>query len=286
MRISNRASRISPYTVIRSPDLPDFKNPPLHEVVLGVQFNAVRGYHQILSYEIWNLFRERFPVVQEQPALVPQFETFGLPSRQQLNFEMISGAMPARYWFIGPDSSELLQFQGDRLLHNWRKVDGAVEADYPRFEKMIEKFEVELRALENYFLATFKEKLVVNQCEVSYINHIFGEERRLPPKPTDWLSFLNFGDRLASEEFTLSLRDVVRADDGKPRARLHCDAASAANPQGQRLIQLTLTARGIPLGDTGIGGALAFLHDGRDRVVRLFAQATTARAHKVWQRVK
>ncbi len=54
----------------RRPDhLPDFAEPPLDEVVLGVQFEPVSGYSAVYAKDIWELFRSEFPKVQEQPIL-------------------------------------------------------------------------------------------------------------------------------------------------------------------------------------------------------------------------
>jgi uncharacterized protein (TIGR04255 family) len=68
---------------MRRPDhLPDFTDPPLDEVVLGVQFTPVPGYASVHSMKVWDLFRAEFPKVEELPALEPQFETFGGVSAQ------------------------------------------------------------------------------------------------------------------------------------------------------------------------------------------------------------
>ncbi len=79
--------------------------------------------------------------------------------------------MHDRFRFLSAKKDELIQFQADRLLHNWRKV-GDGSNTYPRFEKMIESFETELQAFESYISSLASQKLTINQCEVSYINHI------------------------------------------------------------------------------------------------------------------
>ena len=59
----------------RPDHLPDFRKPPLNEVVLGVQFNEPAGYRLIRAFEVWSLFREVYPEVHEQPPLAPIVET-------------------------------------------------------------------------------------------------------------------------------------------------------------------------------------------------------------------
>ena len=61
----------------RPEHLPDFESPPLDELVLGVQFSPLPGYSAVFAKDVWGLFRQQFPRVEEKPALDPVFETFG-----------------------------------------------------------------------------------------------------------------------------------------------------------------------------------------------------------------
>lgn len=71
-------------TLPRPDHLPDFRTPPLNEVVVGVQFAPARGYQQILAGEVWELYRAQFPTVEEMPPIPPAFETFGLSAGARL----------------------------------------------------------------------------------------------------------------------------------------------------------------------------------------------------------
>lgn len=267
--------------MMRPSDLPDFQNPPLNEVVIGVQFNAVRGYQQIFAKDVWELFRSEFPRVQELPALAPTFETFGLPQRQQINFGFMTGAQHDRFWFLTKNEEELIQFQNDRLLHNWRKV-GDRTNDYPRFERMIERFSSEISRLSEYMHSRWAETPQINQCEISYVNHLprdgdSGDENE------HWLRFLTFGSRVP-EDYNVAFREVIYSKDGKPSARLICDVNSAIDDKGRKIVILTLTVRGAPKHPT-VESALEFLKNGREIVVRAFADLTTESAHKAWERI-
>ncbi|MBK6702793.1 MAG: hypothetical protein IPG56_02750 [Caulobacteraceae bacterium] len=57
--------------------LPEFKNSPLTEVVLSVQFAPLVNYRGTNAFEVWSLFREEFSQLEEHPPLPQQFETFG-----------------------------------------------------------------------------------------------------------------------------------------------------------------------------------------------------------------
>ena len=272
--------------VIKRPDnLPDFRSPPLNEVVLGVQFAPPSGYQQIFAGEVWRLFKDKYPQVQEQAPLTPVFETFGLPSSPftgQLSLGLMSGAMHNRFWFLREEGDELIQFQQDRLLHNWRKVADEI-SEYPRFEHMIGKLCEELEQLEFYMNGIAPQTLNINQCEVSYINHILVDvDSEL--NAANWLSFFKF-EHNQPEDFNLSFREVILDSAGKPQGRLTVDAVIGLNQNGQKIIQLNLSARGAPK-KADIDSAQDFICLGRELIVNRFAELTTDFAHKKWGRIK
>ena len=267
-------------TNTRPDHLPDFGKPPLNEVALGVQFSPPIGYLQIRSGEVWSLFKSDYPVVQEQPPLEPAFETFGLQYGQfggRIGF--FSGAMHNRFWFLRNDGDELVQFQQDRLLHNWRKV-GDQTNEYPRFEQMIERFGAEVRRLQTYFSTLSPQALVINQCEVSYINHI--EVGTGPLNLSTWLRGMVI-EGVEFDDVNIGLREVIRGENGQPIGRITYEVAAGFKPDGKRIIVLNLTARGAPKG-TDIDSALQFIALGRELIVLRFAQVTTEGAHKAWER--
>lgn len=269
----------------RPEDLPDFRKPPLNEVVLGVQFTPVLGYQQIRAGEVWALFRDEFPNVRELPALPPSFETFGPagPVISQINFQLVSGPTYNRFWFLSQNGEELIQFQLDRLLHNWRKV-GDQTNPYPRFELIIGKFEKELVAIQDYFSRLYSSKLAITQCEVSYINHILFVDQLASISAGEWIRFFDFGS-IEPDDFSFNCRWTISAASGRPQGRLICEASTAVNQTGHEMIVLTLTARGVPLA-ANIPAALDFLKMGRELIVKRFAGITTDSAHRQWERVQ
>jgi uncharacterized protein (TIGR04255 family) len=265
--------------VQRPPYLPDFRSPPLDEVVLGVQFAPVPGYLSIHAGHVWDLFREEFPHVQEHPPLAPTFETFGLPQAGQISFGITTTVPHSRFWFLSKGKDELIQFQNDRILHNWRKI-GDRANKYPRFEVIIEKFKKELYTLQDYFKQFKSAELTANQCEVSYVNKI---QVSLDPNPQHWLRYLCPND-IKMDDFSMVFRRVIFGEDGKPRGRLFCEASSVGDAKGQRVIVLSLTVKGAPA-TPDIPGALDFLRRGREIIVTTFADVTTDSAHKEWGRL-
>lgn len=265
----------------RPEHLADYARPPLNEVVLGVQFAPPRGYQQIQAYEVWKLFEKQFPFVEEYPALMPTFETFGLPASPQINFGVVTGAQHDRFWFLSPGKEELIQFQQDKLLHNWRKV-GDQTNEYPRFEKMLPRFEEELWALEKYFASLAQQKIEVNQCEISYINHIYTDEKTTI---SDVLRFANF-DGNAPDDINFNFRRTILGEDGSPVGRVICEAQSGFNNNSrQQVLVLTITVRGAPVKPT-IKEAVEFLKRGREVVVDTFSAITTDESQRDWGRLK
>ena len=176
-----------------------------------------------------------------------------------------------------------MPFQQDRLLHNWRKVgDGTNE--YPRFERMVERFEGELVQFERYVDSLASQTLQITQCEVTYINHIGGEADE-PLMVDDWLRPLSLQTPVQADDFSLTFRQVIYDGESKPQGRLTVDAMTAVKGDQTQLLVLNITVRGAPKEAT-IRSAMDFIGKGRELVVTRFAQLTTDAAHKRWERVK
>ncbi len=262
----------------RPAHLPDYAEPPLDEVVIGVQFAPIPGYSSVSAQGIWDLYAAQFPTIQEQPMLQPQFETFG-GSNLQASFQFQLGApVGSRIWFISADANHLIQFQPDRFLANWRKNPNL--RPYPRFEGIAEAFEMNLILLRKYLSTTFGYEIDINQAEVSYINVVPVEDFS---EAGDWFSLWN-GGHLNVEALNTSFTEVMRGRDGRPLARLHHEIQSAFTIDGkQKAFSLNLTFRGKPAGND-VTSAMQFLATGREAIVTRFSAITTQRAHQIWGR--
>src|SRR5690348_8033242 len=107
-------------------DLPNFAKPPVTEVVLSVQFDAIAGFELQHFGSLWERFKHKFPNVETKQALEPVWETFAPPSARQLQIRLVQNFMP-RMWLVSENGTELVQIQNDRFIHNWRKVGTADE---------------------------------------------------------------------------------------------------------------------------------------------------------------
>ena len=260
----------------------EFRSPPLHEVVIGIQFAPVEGYSQIHAGDVWKLYQRQFPRVEEQPALDPYFETFGLPQQPLPAFKMIQGAMHDRFWFMTDDGAELIQFQPDRLLHNWRKTETS-DRPYPRFVPMFASFRREVGKLEALFDRRFNSPLNVTQAEVSYINRIASADDKAMPRADEWLRFLRFGTN-APDDYSGSFREIVRDVSGQPIGRLLCEVKSAVTSALQPVIIFTISVRGAPANPSP-AAAFDFIKRSRQKIAERFVQFTTPEAHEHWERL-
>jgi uncharacterized protein (TIGR04255 family) len=268
----------------RPEHLPDFELPPLVEVVLSVQFASPLQYRDVYAREVWALFEEQFNQVEEQPPLPPQYEVFGGPGpgAVQFKFERMTGPLRNRYWFLAPKGHELIQFQHDRFIHNWRKV-GSANSEYPRFEAIREKFQDELTRIDEFYRRKGWGPIRPNQCELTYVNRMpLVLDRPLPPS----FYFRKMDVSLVGDatDFVIQLQQTILSKDkGSPIGRLYIDASTQPDESGSRQLAMNLTARGVPAEPT-IPAALAFLVDQRELVVNTFAEFTSEAAHQLWKR--
>lgn len=263
----------------RPSDLPEYVNPPITEVAMGIQFDPANGYQQIYARDLWKQFEARFPVVVEQPALPPTFETFGTPSGGNMKFNVVTGASHDRYWFISSDEQNLIQFQQDRFLHNWRKIDDN-EHEYPRFDPMIANFSDEIDCLDEFLRQFDTEPISINQCELTYVNRINIDDVSPEQKIFNFFSL----DTLNAENFSFRSNKEIHNSKGEPVARLITEISTALH-KNKKVIHLSNIVRGTPDG-TDKQSALDFLLEARRLIVNNFTDITTEYAHKIWGIVK
>lgn len=273
----------------RSDDLPDFRKPPVAETVLSLQFEPIGGLTTGHIGLLWQRFRDELPFIEEHPPLSPVVEKFGPPP--PLRFDVtIEEKLPApRVWFLNQEKTELIQVQADRFIHNWRKVQGV--EPYPHYEPIREKFRGEVAILEKFLNDEGFGALAVNQCEVTYINHIeragvWEKHGQLERVLRNWGFVQPTAFLPEAEDAAIRLRFVILDKSGdQPIGRLHVVLHPAwKKVDNSPILSMSLTARGIPLSED-IEGAFAFFDLGRQWIVKGFADLTTPDMHRVWERI-
>ena len=262
--------------------LPDFQDPPVDEVVLGIQFDPPHSYTSVYASKIWDLYRAEFPKVIEVPRLEPQFEIFGGNAPPGINFNFGPPPLRGRLWFLSEDESHLIQFQEDRLFLNWRKrPNGLTEQPYPRYEQIAAAFRHSVELLNNLFVETFGNGLQITQAEAAYINNVPG---KAPSDVGKTFTFLQAGS-LNLEGYATTLVETLHDQAGKPLARAYYELQSFIGQDGSNLARFNLTVRGKPAG-TAIEDSFRFVDFARENIVSKFCEMTTPEAHENWGRRK
>lgn len=271
----------------RPEDLPEFAEPPVVEVVLGLQFESIRQLRQSHFGQFWGEIRSEYPLTTDHPRLdtpVLSLEPEGRGPSFQL--EMLDSPPTDRSWFLSADDERLVQLQDDRLIHNWRHRGGR----YPRFEPLRDQFWAAFTALRSMLDESGIPQPQPRQVEVTYINWISSAQ------PSEFLlpagnAVIDVEDVGPAPEFEHWIaRYPVRVAgstvghlsiDSKPAAR-----RSDAGVAGGYLLSLTyLAPTAVDATDADIDGHLA---RGRDVIVKSFAAITKEDMHveAKWGRLK
>ncbi len=272
----------------RPKDLPDFRKPPVAETVLSLQFEPIPGLTSAHLGLLWERFRQDLPLVEEHAPLPPAFEKFEPPSPTQVEVMIDEKPPLPRLWFLNHTKTELIQVQPNRFIHNWRKMEGL--EPYPHYEPIREKFRGEAATLETFLRDEGLGVLAVNQCEVTYVNHIepagVWERPGCLEKVFRMWSGLPYTEFLPNpEDAGLHMRFVMLNETGKRVGRLHAVVQPAwKKTDNSPIMALNLTARGAPIGE-GIDAAFTFFDLARRWIVKGFADLTTPEMHRVWEKI-
>jgi len=270
----------------RPADLPDFSDPPVDEVVIGLMFMSVgSSTNHVAKYR--DSVKNDFPGLQYQPRLVVQFESLSEDafSAQTPNLVMGSGAFQPgqRTWFVSADDQRLLQLQDDAFLSNWRRRG----QPYPRFEPLLRDFWARFELFRMHVNTDSPIPLQLQQLEVSYINWVPFDTLALD----DWFqparaSSVSLGPEitLRPEHSNWNAAYLIRAD-GVAIARLHARQLEAlrTGPGVPHLgAQLELIFRAPLAPGTTDDEITDLAFDARNTIVRAFDCLTTTEAHKRW----
>jgi len=264
-------------------DLPSFRNPPVDEVVLGVQFAPLEGLLSPHFGLFWQeSLRSDFPKVEEKPALEPQLEQLNeLPRSPQPGLRLLEKMETARVWFLSETGNELVQLQPDRFHMNWRRREKADK--YPRYPYLRKRFEETARKLVAFLEREELGAFAPVQVEMTYVNAIKVENSEAFAAMEDFFSVWTKpveipGVSLEMSHFGLTARIV----DGKETiGRLRVTAAPATSTLHGPNFKMDLTARGLPLG-SGSDGVMAFLDRAHSVIVQTFDSITTKGKHEMW----
>jgi uncharacterized protein (TIGR04255 family) len=262
-----------------------FGRPPLSEVALSFQFEALSAFSYAEIGMLREHFRPAFPRIEYQAALPPSFETFGPPSVFPAPFSFpfsLPGGIP-RIWLLDESGVEVLQFQPDRFTRNWRKT--GEDSEYPHYDRIREAFLADLASLDRFLEDQGIGRIIPTQCEITYVNQILapdGYSELVGRVFSNWNNphASNFGE-LDNIAFNASF--VLKRDDGTPVGRLYFQATSAFDIERRPILQFMVIGRGAPKART-IEAATDFLDFAHDRIVKGFIEMTTPEIQAEWGR--
>jgi uncharacterized protein (TIGR04255 family) len=203
-------------------------------------------------------------------------------------FEIPFMADLPRAWFISADDTMLVQLQQDRLLLNWRSSSG--QGGYPHYPVVSAEFRTIFEALSAFVFDANLGALDVEQCEMTYINHMGTWPRDGTIAPENWLRAWSGGRGPEwdgqMEDFSSVARYTLRRSGGEPCGRVTAVTTTVIRPPaGDRSLQVEITVRGVPDNST-IDGVRGFHDIAHDQIVRCFSATTTDAAHEIWGRTR
>jgi uncharacterized protein (TIGR04255 family) len=240
--------------------LPEYKNPPVVETALAIEFAPLPGWNLLYFGSLWEKFREAYPKTELTPAI---------PSTDELDITK----PPVRFFLKNEDETQLLQLRDGAFVRNWRSRPE--NEQYPRYDAIRPSFERDLRVFFDFVSANGFPFPEVWKCEVTYVNHFLrGREwsdtsrlcQMLPALSDAKLSPLLSNLTRLAFAFNYELPGDV--------GNLQIQMAPGLRADGKELLQLTLTAYGKPLGSE-IHQLMDWLDKGHVAVVQGFTDFTS-----------
>lgn len=256
--------------------LPDFRQPPVVETILGAAFRPV-GWSVPHFGLFWDSIRDEYPTFEVRPA-VPG------PASDQEAEGSERPVPPLRCWFLEEGRSRLLQIQHNRFLHNWRKV--GPNSTYPHYEPTIRPaFRREWERFVRFLSDADLSPPDLVTAEVTYVNQF--EKGREWEEPEDLPKILRFV-RSTDSHFLSSMRSMrssIHFEAPALDGRIEVDLSHAVrNSDMKEVFQLNVSAKGRPA-DSSAETLMQWMDRGREHVVKGFVELTTPEAHKIWERI-
>lgn len=263
---------------------PDFKKPPVVEVVCGILVRPIEALKAPHLGDFWTRVRSDFPQCDERALLSPVVEVFGGPPAATIQITDVP-PLP-RVWFIGQRGDRLIQVQRDRFLFNWRRL----EADdaYPHFGSVYGDFAKYLGVFRDFVAAIGGGALDAQQYELTYVNHVDGAliENAVSNLGRVFRDFAWAAD--SNRWLPMPADSTWRTTFVLPNqaGRLHSTVRLLVDDEThRRFIRFELTARGIGA-DRTVEGMRGWFDLAHEWVVRGFADLTTPDLQReVWERI-
>ena len=260
-----------------------FANPPLKEVSFSIQFEPIEGIHIGFLGLLWDVFRDRYPIVQHADEITHTIEKFGVLPRevpQQLKF--LKQLPLPRVMFFSADQQFLIQIQKDRFILNWRNFD-THEYEYQRYATLKKRFLDELTIFNDFLNKNNLSSPQYNQVEFTYTNHINSEEHIAQEVFNDVIDESRYSPSLELESFDIKLRHLLKkGKDNIGRMYTSVDLGNRIS-DGSGVYILKFTTRAHPL-EPSLSGAIEVMDIMRNEINNSFSAITTSKMHCLWNK--
>jgi uncharacterized protein (TIGR04255 family) len=258
---------------------PQFKRPPVVEVVCGVQFSGTDDWRTPHFGSFWEQIRGEYPQFEDQPPLERiRLEVTAAP---QPKFSLLPPLR--RVFFIQPPGNFLIQLQQNRILHNWRKVGDSDE--YPRHETAYSKFVWSWNKLRAFTASVGLSDPQAEVFELTYINHVSKDGSRFPHDVWDFLAFYAQTPEavVAKEVSAMSMHFEWHLPN--EMGTLTFDVKHGLRPSDEsEVLLLEFNARGKAKQD---GSTMDEWFDvAHHAIVNTFDALTTDSAHELWEKTE
>lgn len=269
--------------------LASFRNPPVVETVLGVQFDPVPGLTNAHLGVFWKHLQaaaqseeERWDHPNDAATIESAFERFEDErswSRPHATLRLTQDPS-CRLQIRNAAGDAMIQVQNGRLHYNWIGQGGQ---HYRRYAIVRPAFDRIFASFAEFLSRERMDPVRPNQWEVTYVNHI--PKGTVWSDPADWpklfVGLVGTGMRATAVQLE-SLNGSWHFEIPKQRGRLHVDLkhAKPAEKDSDEVLRLTLTARGPIDESTQLSDGLDL---GRRVIVLTFRDITSKEAHVFWR---
>lgn len=260
-----------------------YEKPPVGEVAFGLQFMPIKGFRTAHVGLYWQSIRDRYPDLEEKRP-VPHVQRAGA---EQSFLDAIADRMPGpRTWFVGSDSSRLIQLQLDRFVYNWRKT--SLADVYPRYEPLSHAFLAEWEAFVGLLERESISPPQPDLYELTYLNLI--------PQGDGWESvadiprLLRFVDPIQvnpclQDPDHMDLRMQFPLQDNSGHLVLECSLGHWQLAD-RKTLRISMTARGLPESGYSLESLADWFDLGHEAIVKGFADLTSDTAAQLWGRTE
>ncbi len=226
---------------------PHFKRPPIFEQAIALVFEPLREFSIVDPGLFWPQVREEFPLSETAPRLPTSVELFDEPEAQ-MQFSAHPAVQLPRTVLKSSSESELIQLQDNRFVFNW--VRASEDAEYPRFEKTIERLWVLYSKWAKFCEERYGVAPRLRQCELTNVNVIpvadFGSSfadmhLAFAVDPFDWRV-----PGLVAETYVRQRVHRMVDEESQPLGRLHSVISPVYGPKNEQAFHFELTARSAP----------------------------------------